>query len=361
MTKQFIFSIVLLLLTLQNNPSFAQSTASAVPVKAVSLNDSGKVSANTIFKKLRQEEVLQITIQTDFNYLIENKIKDDYQDASLTIINAANGNETFDIEVKPRGKFRRMNCAFPPLKVKFDKNDLSERGIATKHKSLKLVTHCLEDEAASQNVIEEYLAYKMYNALTDISFNVQLVQVTYVDTNDETQTIKNFGFLIEDIDELAERVGCKELDNAYNITMEDIKKSYKHLVPMFQYMIANMDWRPQMLQNVKVIENTDGDRFIIPYDFDFSGVVDAPYARPSVDHQQTEIRQRIYLSKVNDLEELDSTIHYFKVHKDDILNVIKSCEMLTKENKKSMVKYIKEFYDTLESPIKSLEAFVIPN
>lgn len=362
MTKQFIFSIVLLFFTLQTNYSFAQGATSAVSVKPVSLvdTDGGIVSGNTIFQNLGKKDLLRISIRTDINYLIENKIKDEYQKAQFTIEDEAGG-ETFPIKIKPRGRFRRMNCAFPPLKVKFGKEDLSERGISTKHKSLKLVTHCLEDESASQNVIKEYLAYKMYNVLTDVSFNVQLVEVTYIDSNDETQSITNYGFLIEDTDELAERNGGKEIENAYNITLDDVKKSYAHLVPMFQYMIANMDWRPQMLQNVKVIETADEERIIVPYDFDFSGLVEAPYAIPSVDYQQTDIRQRIYMNKVDDLEELDKTIHYFKANKKKILSVIEDCERLTKDNKKSMVKYIKEFYRTIENPLKSYEAFVNQN
>lgn len=357
MTKQFIFSLVLLLLTFQSNSLLAQSSTSAIELEPVSIYNGGVPAVNTIFKNLEQQELLQIVIEMDINHLIENKIKDEYQEASLTINNELNA-ETYPIKVKPRGRFRRMNCDFPPLKVKFQKGDLKERGIATKHKSLKLVTHCLEDESAGQNVIKEYLAYKMYNTLTEVSFNVQLVEVTYVDINDESMSITNYGFLIEDTDEMAERIGGTEVENAYNTTLADIQKSYSHMVPMFQYMIANMDWKPEMLQNVKIIEKNTGERIIVPYDFDFSGLVEAPYAIPSVDYQQQNIRQRIYMNKVDNLDELEATIKYFKIHKKEVINTIVNCEFLTKENKRSMVKYIKEFYRTLESSSQCLEAFV---
>ena len=46
----------------------------------------------------------------------------------------------------------------------------------------------------------------------------------------------------------------------------------------FQYMIANTDFSTQFLHNIKAIQTKNGRFIPIAYDFDMSGVVNAPYA-----------------------------------------------------------------------------------
>lgn len=335
----------------------AQGTSVATDLTDFSIFEGGVESPKTIFKTMNQSDLLKITLEADLDFLIENKKRDNYQDAKLTI-NSTDGLEQHKVKIKPRGKFRRKTCDFPPLKIKFGKSDLADKGIATDHKSLKLVTHCMDTDNAEQTLLKEYIAYKMYNQLTDASFKVQLVEVTYVNSNKDTLDNIKYGFIIENTNEMAERIGGVELENSFNLTLDSINKAYSHLIPMFQYMIANMDWRPHMNQNIKIIDRKDSDRIMVPYDFDFSGLVDAPYAIPSVDYRQLDIQERIYMHKVNDLKELMPTIKFFKVHKKDILNTIKTCDKLSKRNRRKMVNYINRFYETLDNPDASYQAFV---
>ena len=68
-----------------------------------------------------------------------------------------------------RGKFRRMRCQFPPLRVQFKKDTLRALGLAD-HNDLKLVTHCMDDpDSSRENILREYLCYRLYNILTPIS------------------------------------------------------------------------------------------------------------------------------------------------------------------------------------------------
>ena len=61
--------------------------------------------------------------------------------------------ESFDMKVKARGNTRRISglCDFPPLKLKFKKEDLVEDGYSPNYKSFKLVTHCLDSKKEQQN------------------------------------------------------------------------------------------------------------------------------------------------------------------------------------------------------------------
>ena len=351
---QFFFFFFLVLFNMST--ATAQGTA-VLDAPKFSLLDGGVDSPATIFKKLNQSDVLKITIETDLDNLIQNKKRDDYQKATLTFM-SEDSLEQHDIKLRPRGKFRRRTCDFPPLKIKFNKSELAEKGIATVHKSLKLVTHCMEDKGGEQALLKEFVAYKMYNKITDASFKVQLVEITFVNSAKDTSDQVKYGFIIEDTNEMAERIDGVEVENCYNITLDSISERYSNMIPMFQYMIGNLDWRPKMLQNIKVVDKKNGERIMVPYDFDFSGLVNASYAIRNVDYNQTDILQRIYVNKVDDMAELASTIKFFQLHKEEILQCIKDCEQLTKRNRKEMTRYINDFYRTLDNETLAKEAFL---
>ncbi len=351
-----IFSFFLSFLII-NSSTIAQGSTSAQPLSDFSFNTENAAAPGTIFSTMSEEEVLKIKIETDLDNLMLNKYKDDYQEATLSY-ESVEGIKTHAIKLKPRGKFRRKTCDFPPLKIKFKKGGLEEKGISTSYKTLKLVTHCMYDENAEQTLLKEYVAYKMYNQLTEASFKVKLVEVTYVNSAKDTLDEVKYGFIIENTNELADRLDGLENEKSYNLNLDSISKEYSHMIPMFQYMIANMDWRPHMLQNIKVIDKNSGERIMVPYDFDFSGLVNAPYAIPSVDFKQQNIKDRIYMHKVDNLNELEPTIRYFQKHKKEILEAIKSCEKLSKKNRRKMTNYIHAFYETLNSPTLSKQAFV---
>lgn len=355
MTKKIQIIAFFFFAIININFTTAQGTAYHAPAD-YSILDGGVESPKTIFNTINKSDIIKVTLQADLDQLILNKKKDDYQEATLTI-NSTEGEKVHEVKIKPRGKFRRRTCDFPPLKIKFKKAGLKEKGINTAHKSLKLVTHCMNTPEAEQTIIKEYIAYKMYNQLTEASYKVQLVEVTYVNDSDASVDVK-YGFIIENTDEMAERIDGKEVEGVFNLTLDSIQQNYSKLIPMFQYMIANMDWRPQMGQNIKVVDKKDGNRIMVPYDFDFSGLVNAPYAIPNQDFQQQKIQDRIYMDRVDDLKELMPTIKYFQAHKTDIINTIKECEHLTKKNRRKMVNYINEFYNTLKDPNLCRAAFV---
>ena len=51
---------------------------------------------------------------------------------------------------------------------------------------------------------------------------------------------------------------------------------------LFEYMISNTDWNVSLLHNIKLIRKKDTKEIIVvPYDFDYSGLVNADYAVPN--------------------------------------------------------------------------------
>ena len=173
-------------------------TFAAILAAATTVVATPDPPARTIFDQLLQEDILEVTLEADLTELIENRNTEDYLPAVFTFEDMEGGRHTQEIKVKPRGKFRRRVCNFPPLMLNFSKAQLEDQGYIREFDKLKLVTHCIDDKFESkEQVMKEYLAYKMYNELTDASFRVQLVNITYVDTRTGGKK-RQMGFLIED-------------------------------------------------------------------------------------------------------------------------------------------------------------------
>lgn len=338
--KSFINTLIFTLVL----TAFAAGNTSAAPY----YNNSGDDGPSTLFEHMQTTPLLQVTLEMDIESLIDNKKTNDFHPAKFSFRNSQGEMTDWDIEVRVRGRFRRMTCEFPPLKLKFPKKEMKAEGFG-KHNDVKLVTHCMEDKKAVETLFREYLTYQMYANLTDVSFRTQLISITYRDTKTGAETT-TYGILIEDADELAERLNTKECEDCYGMTKEDYDRSNIQIHDLFQYMIGNTDWSSSMARNMKVFkpENGEGEKLVAPYDFDFSGLVNAEYAKPNVDLQQKDVRDRYFLGLDWTEEEWESTIQLFQDKKSDIMTTIDRFDMINKKAKKDMKKYVESFYIQLD-------------
>ncbi|MBK9016939.1 MAG: hypothetical protein IPM82_24355 [Saprospiraceae bacterium] len=132
----------------------------------------------SVFELFQTEDYLSITLESDFQNLKKNKNTDDYQPAVLSYQDKDGSTVRWEIEIKPRGKMRRMVCTMPPLKLKFQKAAIKEQGLE-KYRTLEMVEICQQGKDYEQYLLREYVAYKLYNMLTDQSFRVQLVKIDF--------------------------------------------------------------------------------------------------------------------------------------------------------------------------------------
>ncbi len=163
-----------------------------------------------------------------------NRRNEDYLAGSFTT-----GGADIPVKVRVRGRYRRTHCVMPPLKLKFNKEWLRAHGL-NDHNDFKLVTHCLDGEAGMDALLREQLAYQLYAQLTGRSLRTQLVDITYHDSNTGTD-IKSRAILIEDTDEMAERLNGRECDECYNTPLDRYTTGSAELLTLFQYMIGNND------------------------------------------------------------------------------------------------------------------------
>ncbi|MEN0050433.1 MAG: hypothetical protein AAF806_25435 [Bacteroidota bacterium] len=299
----------------------------------------------SIFDQLDQEEVLQATIELDIAALTEADWRDEGKHRAVFSYEDENKEKHFwNIKLQKRGKFRRLHCeGLPPLKMFFDKEDLEQEGLA-KFNDMKIVNYCLEDkETARELILKEYLAYKMYNELTEESFRVKLLKVNYQDVQSKRK-LKQWVILIEDTAEMRDRIGAKKYKMNPEIADNHFDTSRIQLTALFQYMIGNADWDMLLEKNAKVVEKDD-KVITIPYDFDFSGLVNPPYGTANTRYNLTTLTERVYLGPTGG--HLSSIIRYFDSKKDELAAIIETNRWLSGESKETMVAYLDSFYDDL--------------
>ena len=301
---------------------------------------------------------MKVTLSGPWRTIRRNIKKDALYPVQLTYTDADGKLHTVDAEVAPRGISRRLlACSFPPLKIHFDKEKMRATPFRG-NKSLKLVTYCQGHTKYQQYYIKEFLAYRIYNLITEYSFRVRPMMIEYKDSERNEDSITRFSFLIEDIDDVAKR---NELEK---LTIAQIP--FKHLDPvtssnlsLFQYMIGNLDWaatsgpkKDGCCHNSRLIGAGDhvNPKYAVPYDFDSSGLVNAPYAVPPDGLKVRNIRQRLYRGFCTFNDTLPQTVALFNEKKTDILKLFADNSHLTDKARKNAVKYIEGFYQILNTP-----------
>ena len=306
-------------------------------------------SSAGIFDLLQSEELIEVDVKTDLSYLVTNKkTADEYIDGTFSFQTSKDVTLSLPVKVKCRGRYRRMKCEFPPLKLKFKKDDLAANNL-NEFNELKLVTHCIGDKKRSRDLIlRECLAYNLFNVLTPNSLRAQLVKVNYLNVKGRPKKIKGWGILIEDSDELAHRLKGEKYQRM-GVPIDSFNLLQEQTAALFNYMIGNTDWSRVMARNIELINSNDGI-YIVPYDFDFAGMVNAPYAVPNSSIGQKSIKERHYLGEHFENAPAVQEVRQLFIHKKEaIFSTVDQTKMLSSRSKNEVHKYLEEFYQLLES------------
>ncbi len=296
-----------------------------------------------IFERLSYKELLKVELTLDLDSLQALKMTELSLPATFAYKDKNGKQERYVVRIDVRGKFRRRFCQMPPLLITFPKKELQSAGM-NRHNDLKLVPHCMDNEQGDACILREYLAYKLYQILTPHSFRVQLLQVKYRNSRDNT-SLTRYALLLEDEDDLKERLGGKFCNACYGLDSEQFQPEHARLHDLFQYMIGNTDWSVPMHRNLKILTfQLDSNYLIVPYDFDFSGLVQAPYAIPDQTLGIHTVRERIYLGFPYPPEDLEPTIKLFEERKPALLRVVRNFKLLDVEERQNMIQYIESFY-----------------
>lgn len=230
----------------------------------------GKVS-----KLFRTEDILEV--QMTYSNRDLKKLTNDstYVNMDLVYKTTSDSLIAVPVRVRARGNFRRNNCYFSPVKLKI-KKEHAKGTVFKGNKELKLVVPCLKEKDNNDNVIKEFLAYRLYELVSPYHFKTRLIDFTLKETKGKKiQEHKIKAFFIEDMDELEDRFGGKTLKRNVHPLQQDSLNSIRNA--FFQYMIGNTDFSTGYQHNEKLLF-VNGYSIPIPYDFDMSGLCNASYA-----------------------------------------------------------------------------------
>ncbi len=289
------------------------------------------------------DEPLEIVLKTDIGSLLKNKKDDEYQEGEITIYG-----KSYPMRLKARGNYRRENCSFPPVTLNFSKTNFEDKSLDQLEK-LKLVNACKLQKTYEQYIFREYLIYRAFNLFTDKSFKVRLLKIDYVDSKEKVKTTTNYGFVIEDQYMLANRLGGMMVkregirDNATN-------REQMVMLSIFQFMIGNTDWQVARLHNLKMLkinQITEPTPYVIPYDFDYTGMVNAAYAIPSPVLGIDNLRERLFWGKCFTEAELKMAIDQFFEKKEVLYDLYNNFEFFDKVSRKESIDFLNSFYDII--------------
>ena len=298
-------------------------------------------------------EPLELILEMDMDRVLNDKSDDPEYNAGLLIQKIDDSRiQAFNIKVKARGNTRRISdiCEFPPLKLNFKKGD-TENTVFHGQDKIKMVTHCRDNEEYENYAILEYLAYKTYNTLTNYSYKVRLVKVLYKDIRGNYPDIEKSGFMIEDDDLMAKRISGDVTEKKI-WSPDSCEQNAVDVFAMFQFMIGNTDWWIHRRHNVDIVALNNQELVPIPFDFDYAGIINAPYAIPSSMLPITEVKERFFKGSCKTVESYQGVINQFNQNKSEILQVIDQTDFLNKRLKKSSKNYIESFYKIINDSDK---------
>ncbi len=308
-------------------------------------------------KLFNDSDEWKVTLTGPWRRIQNKSSKDARYPAQLTYPGVDGRDITVDIEVAPRALTRRRICDFPPLKVYFDKQEMKGTELRG-NKSLKLVTYCDTNKKYEQYYIKEFLVYRIYNLITEYSFRAKPLIVDYKDSTRDSKPVTRFSFLIEDADEVADRNDLKKL-TVGRVRRTELDPVETSNYALFQYMIGNLDWsatggpdKDKCCHNSKVIGKgvNEVPKFVIPYDFDSTGLVNAHYAAPPDKLNIRNVRQRLYRGFCAQNDTLPQAVALFQEKKPQIMALFEKNTHLTSSNRKRAIRYLEDFYEILDDP-----------
>ena len=307
----------------------------------------------------QSNEILDVRIAAPMPTIIDERPIDEELPGKFQYTNSAGEVVEFDIKIRARGRFRleKKNCRFPPLRLNFVKSQ-TKGTLFHEQDKVKLVTHCHNSSTYREVVLREYVAYRILNVMSDASFQVRLMRITYVDTNTNNENGPRFGFIIEHKDRLAKRLGLSVLDNS-SVNAKSLNPEYANIVSLYHYLIGNTDFSSirgakadTCCHNHVLFGNDDEPVWSVPYDFDQAGLVNAPHASPNPRFHLTNVKRRLYRGRCLHNDFVNATVASYQGKREEILQVLNEVLAASDKSINQMTSYIEKFYKILGSERK---------
>ncbi|HMX41072.1 MAG TPA: hypothetical protein PKD78_12115 [Saprospiraceae bacterium] len=313
----------------------------------------------SVFEYFQRAEILQFSLELDVDALLTERDSNLYRPALMRYTDQQGLAQSVSVEVKPKGHSRRKICDVPPLKLRFQQDFLTANGLHPASGLVQeMVLNCKSDDLYEQYVLREYLAYRLYNTLTDRSLKVQLVKLSLLRKGQRKPFMEGYAFLIEPQEDLARRLKAKLLTPRY-ITPKTLQAGDFDRLSVFQFMIGNTDWYIYNRHNACIMQcPSDSLPIAVPYDFDYCGLVDAPYAVAAPRLKFRKVTVRYFLGLCRRPEEWAPTLQLFEDKKTALLEAAQEVKDLNKASRRHSSDYLEAFFAILADPQQLKEQII---
>ena len=291
------------------------------------------------------EEPLYLTLKFDVKALKKTRHQDVYHDAEMTNVVSEEFQVSNSVQVKARGSFRRDNCTLPPIWLNIGHAGIKADSLQDVVR-MKMEVRCRNTAQYEPYVLSEYLAYKIYNIVTPISYRVRLVRLTIIDTGKDNEMTEDWAFLHEPDELMTLRLNGKMIESD-ELSMATVNPEVINRLSMFQYMIGNGNYSVTGRHNLKILTLNSGNPpgFLpVPHDFDYSGLVNTHYAVPGENLGTTSVKERYYLGPCLPKQVHEETIQELAQFEDEIMEYIKDFEYLDETEKVDMIEYLDSYF-----------------
>ena len=264
---------------------------------------------------------------------------------------------SIEVRIRARGNFRRSECYFPPIKMKIKKDQYKET-LFDGNKSMKLVLPCKLEPENNDNILQEFIAYKIYEQISPYHFKTRRVDIDFNEIRGKkTKNFKLKGFLIEDDKRVAKRHEGKVFERyIHPMTMQHLTSVQN---AFFQYLLGNTDFSVAYQHNGKLLY-VDKKIIPLPYDFDMTGWVNPSYATVNSTLGISSVQDRVYRGFKRDQEYFDQVREQFIDKKSQLMQIVSSFENEFSNPKEyeNMFDFMEDFFEVLESDSNFEKAIV---
>lgn len=301
------------------------------------------------FRLFEDESIVEITLKFDLSTYFREKPQDAYLKANITFHISKSDSVSRDIKLKTRGVFRNGYCTFAPIELNFKKANFGYSDL-DKISKIKLVPQCSSGKEKEDYVVREYIAYKLFNRLTDTSYRVRLLRITYIDSEKKKKQVSQLGFFIEPVEMITSRTNTVQV-RSLTLNQKSIVPAIMDRLALFNFLIGNYDWAVPGQHNILVLRTLNPDPYgfgiAVPHDFDWTGLVNPVYAVPAENIGTESVRERLFEGVCRTKEIFRKRLDLFSEKKEELYSVINNSPYLSQKVKKDMTGYLDGFYNQL--------------
>jgi len=298
----------------------------------------------------RSEAPLAITFRTNIKQIRRDKGDNPpWRWATMSYADSTGKAVDVPARVRVRGIWRLKHCEFPPIRLNFAGKDTKNTVFDGLDKP-KLVNYCRNNDTYEQYILQEAQLYRIYQLLTPNSHRVRVARLAYVDSASGKKEAERYAMLVEDPDQLANRLLSKPIKTK-GAGAADMEPKELALAYMFLYFIGNLDFSFNGLHNTELLGTMDGRIIPVAYDFDYAGAVNASYAVPPPNYGVSSVRTRKFLAYCEISPEFPGAVNQLIEKKDAIYALYRDDvgKLLSPSIVRETLAYFDDFYDEVKS------------